>query len=70
MTNAVASLNEVAKEWAEADQIPEVEWTRMRALDFQDALRRRNELAQKLTSKACLLCGSFKDHVCLAFYYI
>ncbi|KAI5124130.1 hypothetical protein M0805_000941 [Coniferiporia weirii] len=62
MNAAVSVLNEVVKDWAAAGHIPEVEWNRMRALEFQEALGTRNELAKRLPSFACLLCGSFKDH--------
>ncbi|EJD03737.1 antiviral helicase [Fomitiporia mediterranea MF3/22] len=62
MNNAVAAMNEIAKEWVAAGSIPETDWNRVRALEFQEALRTRNELTQKLASKACLLCESFKDH--------
>ena len=64
MNNAVSSLNDIAREWEKAGSIPEVDWNRVRALEFQEVLRKRNELAQGLKGKACLLCGNFKDHVC------
>ncbi|KAH8119970.1 antiviral helicase [Phellopilus nigrolimitatus] len=62
MNKAVGALNEVAREWAAAAHVPEVEWNRMRELEFQEALRTRNELAKQLPGKACLMCGSFRDH--------
>lgn len=63
MREAVASLNELVIEWNDVGQIREVDWGRMRSLDFQENLRARDRLAKELPSKACLLCGDFKDHV-------
>lgn len=65
MKQAVSHLDDVVREWISVDQIPEVEWSRMRALEFQEALRSRNELAKQLDGKRCLECTQFKDHVSL-----
>lgn len=70
MNNAVATLNEIAKDWATSGSVPEVDWSRIRAFEFQEALKSRNDLAQKLAGKACLSCDNFKDHVRLCqFHY-
>jgi antiviral helicase SKI2 len=45
------------------ESIPEVEWTRMRQLDFQEALKARNSLADRLKSMSCQLCADFAEHV-------
>lgn len=63
MKQAVSHLDEIIREWISLDQIPEVEWSRMRALELQEALRSRNELAKQLDGKSCLECTQFKDHV-------
>ncbi|KAF8524040.1 antiviral helicase [Gautieria morchelliformis] len=64
MREAVAQINAVIREWVEAEQslIPEVDWGRMRQLEFQETLRRRDSLAQGLLSKSCLLCPDFDSH--------
>ncbi|KAL5534027.1 hypothetical protein ACEPAG_487 [Sanghuangporus baumii] len=62
MNNAVSALNENAREWAESRSVPEVDWSRIRAFEFQEALKARNDLAEKLTGRVCLSCDSFKDH--------
>ena len=63
MKQAVGQLDGIAREWANFGQIPEVEWSRMRSLEFQETLRSRNELRQKLSGKKCLECEQFKSHV-------
>lgn len=65
MREAIAALDVLVKEWVSAGHIPEVEWTRIRSLDFQEALRARNQYNEKLPSKACRLCEHFDQHVCL-----
>ena len=63
MDEAVNSLAEIVKEWVSAGTVSEVEWNRMRSLDFQEALRARNELAKRLDKHSCTLCGDFEHHV-------
>ncbi|KAJ6520244.1 ATP-dependent RNA helicase [Mycena sanguinolenta] len=62
MREALAQLQSLADEWTTSAALPEVDWARMRALDFQDALRSRNTLVERLQSRACLLCNDFTDH--------
>ncbi|KIM88714.1 hypothetical protein PILCRDRAFT_2912 [Piloderma croceum F 1598] len=62
MDEAVNSLAEIVKEWVSAGTVSEVEWIRMRSLDFQEALRARNELAKRLDQYSCTLCGDFEHH--------
>lgn len=45
------------------ESIPEVEWTRMRQLEFQEALKARNKLAERLKLMSCQLCADFAEHV-------
>jgi antiviral helicase SKI2 len=63
MREALALLQGLVNEWSATTALPEVDWARMRALDFQDALRSRNTLVQRLQGRACLLCSDFNDHV-------
>ncbi|KAJ7103133.1 antiviral helicase [Mycena belliarum] len=62
MREALALLESLVNEWAINNIIPEVDWARMRALDFQDTLRSRNTLVKRLENRACLLCTDFEDH--------
>jgi antiviral helicase SKI2 len=63
MHEAVMSLAEIVEEWISAGAVPEVEWVRMRSLDFQEILRARNELVRRLDTYSCTLCGDFEHHV-------
>lgn len=63
LDEAVNSLAEIVKEWVSAGTVSEVEWIRMRSLDFQEAFRARNELVQRLDQYSCTLCGNFEHHV-------
>jgi antiviral helicase SKI2 len=63
MREALALLQGLVDEWSTSTAIPEVDWARMRALDFQDTLRSRNSLVKRLEGRACLLCSEFNDHV-------
>lgn len=63
MNKTIGALGEVIEEWTADGNIPEVDWSRMRALDFQESIRTRDALAAKLPNHACLLCADFKDHV-------
>ncbi|KAJ7116795.1 antiviral helicase [Mycena crocata] len=62
MREALALLQSLVNEWSTSTAIPEVDWARMRALDFQDTLRSRNSTVKRLESRACLLCSDFNDH--------
>ncbi|KAJ7750230.1 antiviral helicase [Mycena metata] len=62
MREALALLQGIANEWSTSTAIPEVDWARMRALDFQDTLRSRNTLVKRLENRACLLCSNFDEH--------
>lgn len=70
MNEAVALLRGVLDEWAPRDaridadgEIPEVDWGRMRQLEFQEALRSREAVAKRLEGKGCVLCAQFGEHV-------
>lgn len=65
MQDAVKSLSALAEEWITAGAVPEVDWARMRSLDFQEVLRARNELARGLDKYGCMLCSDFGHHVSL-----
>ncbi|KAG8960223.1 hypothetical protein FRC03_006879 [Tulasnella sp. 419] len=62
MNNAVKDIHALVHEWIKQGSINEVDWSRMRTLDFQDALRERNSLPKRLEGKACLTCPEFEQH--------
>ncbi|KAI0830808.1 antiviral helicase [Trametes gibbosa] len=62
MNDAIRSLQQVLAEWVRAGSIPEVDWSRLRALEFQELLRARNELVPPLDRFTCVSCPSFDDH--------
>ncbi|EIW64030.1 antiviral helicase [Trametes versicolor FP-101664 SS1] len=62
MNDAIRSLQQVLAEWLRAGTIPEADWSRLRALEFQELLRARNELVPRLDRFACVSCPSFEDH--------
>lgn len=64
MNSAIAQLGELTSEWAKNNHVPEVGWARMRALEFQELLNRRNTLVKRLEGAACALCEEFESHVC------
>jgi antiviral helicase SKI2 len=65
MNEAVEQLNEIAQEWKSSNTpvVPEVDWSKMRQLEFQENLRSRNALVTRLEGKACILCQDLDDHV-------
>jgi antiviral helicase SKI2 len=59
-------MNELAimqEEITSLPELPEVEWTRLRALEFQEALRQRTSYTDRLAKLGCQLCDNFEDHV-------
>lgn len=44
-------------------ELPEVEWTRLRALEFQEVLRQRTSYLDRIAKLGCQLCENFEDHV-------
>lgn len=51
------------EELSSMPDLPEVEWTRLRALEFQDLLRQRGVLRDRLVKMGCQLCPDFEEHV-------
>ncbi|KAF7307318.1 ATP-dependent RNA helicase [Mycena indigotica] len=62
MREALALLQGLVDEWNASTVIPEVDWARMRSLEFQETLRARNSRVEKLSGRECLLCGDFERH--------
>lgn len=63
MKEGVAALQPYINEWMDAGAIIEVDWSRVRVLEFQDTLRSRNSLAKHLGDKECLKCPEIVQHV-------
>jgi antiviral helicase SKI2 len=63
MTNNVRELEALVNEWMLASNIPEVDWSRIRALNFQEVYKSRDALLKKQTSKDCVSCHLFEQHV-------
>lgn len=59
----LASLVEVREELTGNAELPEVEWTRMRKLEFQDLLKQRMVLSDRLARLVCRSCPDFDNHV-------
>ncbi|KAF9245735.1 ATP-dependent RNA helicase [Melanogaster broomeanus] len=59
---AMAALELVVTDWIAAGTVSEVDWSRMRTLEFQEALRARNEISKRLQEYECTLCEHFDDH--------
>jgi len=62
MKDVIIKLQTVVQEWSTAATIPEVDWGRLRALEFQELLRSRGSVEEKLR-KRYQLCPSFSEHV-------
>ncbi|KAG6846094.1 hypothetical protein H0H87_006458 [Tephrocybe sp. NHM501043] len=62
MKDGITALQVLVDEWNVSGEIPEHEWDRMRALDFQELLQSRISIIQKLSTRSCTLCGDFIDH--------
>ncbi|KAH9929726.1 antiviral helicase [Fomitopsis serialis] len=60
--NMIKALSGVLEQWLQSDDIPEVDWSRMRSLEFQETLRTRNERAKRLVAAQCTSCPEFDDH--------
>lgn len=60
---ATSTLEAVVTEWATAGMLLEVDWNRMRTLEFQETLRARNEILKDILTFECTLCEDFDEHV-------
>ncbi|KAH8835681.1 antiviral helicase [Flagelloscypha sp. PMI_526] len=65
MREGIQGLENLIGEWCEAGSVSEVDWSRMRALEFQEALRARNEIMTALENPETLLCADFDSHYSL-----
>jgi len=73
MRHCIALLGEVVQGWllnsntpaTQLLRIPEVEWARLRTMEFQQALKSRDELLTQLSASVCIGCPSFEEHYTL-----
>ena len=69
MRAAVELLEEIVKSWmanserSSGKKVPEVDWRKMKALEFQETLRSREVLERTIRDRSCLLCPDFDTHV-------
>lgn len=70
MVEALEMLKKLVEEWKTEPTLPEIDWSRIRGLDFQDTLQSRNSLAQRLTGRVCLQCPDFATHVRCTLFFI
>ena len=63
MLDAIHHLRSTVQEWISAGAIPELSWGRMRQLEFQEALRERDEVFRTIENSTCTRCEHFDDHV-------
>ncbi|KAH9486365.1 Putative ATP-dependent RNA helicase [Psilocybe cubensis] len=62
MKDAISSLQSVVEEWSSGESIPEVDWSRMRSLEFQEVLRSRDFLVRQIQNNICVMCPDFDHH--------
>jgi len=68
MLDGIKSLSGILQDWLTSQKdIPEVDWSKIRLLDFQETLQRRNTIVKRNSNRGCLQCPSFIPHVCVLF---
>ncbi|EGO31119.1 ATP-dependent RNA helicase [Serpula lacrymans var. lacrymans S7.9] len=65
LLEATHSLKMLVQEWMSSGAIPEVDWGRIRTLEFQETLQARNGLVKRQNSASCTLCIDFSEHYLL-----
>lgn len=63
LKDGLSSLQQLYHEWKELPHPPEVEWPKMRSLDFQEALRAHEALVKKTDTFACVHDPDFENKV-------
>lgn len=64
MDEGITALSTVLQDWlANNEPIPEVDWSKIRALDFQETQRQRDLVRERNIARACLRCPDFSSHV-------
>ncbi|EMD42321.1 hypothetical protein CERSUDRAFT_90937 [Gelatoporia subvermispora B] len=66
MESTVRLLSAILGHWLADQKIPEVDWNKVRSLEFQENLRARDELSKKLPEFTCTQCLDFEEHYVIA----
>lgn len=59
-----SDLELVVKDWTSLGKVPEVGWSSIGSLDFQDLFRDKATLNDRVEQSICLTCPEFSKHVC------
>ncbi|KAG8987538.1 hypothetical protein FRB90_003297 [Tulasnella sp. 427] len=62
MQNVAEDLQGLAHGWVSNGSIPEVDWSKIKTLEFQDTLKSRQSFLARLEGKTCLTCPDFDKH--------
>ncbi|KAF7784214.1 hypothetical protein Agabi119p4_379 [Agaricus bisporus var. burnettii] len=63
MNEGITALSTILQDWlANNEPIPEVDWSKIRALDFQETQRQRDLVRERNIARACLRCPDFSSH--------
>lgn len=65
INECVGGMIEMYTQLSAEEKLPEVDWSRIRSIDFQESLRHRNNLSTRIPKLECTLCGDFEEHVSL-----
>ena len=63
LKGGLAHLQALTLEWKNLAHPPEAEWSKMRSLEFQDALKIQQALERKLDTFECVLDPEFEEKV-------
>jgi len=68
MMDAIKSLSGILQDWLTfRSTIPEVDWSKIRLLDFQETLQQRNTIVKWNSNRECSQCPDFTPHVRVLF---
>lgn len=68
MNEGIAALSITLQDWLANDEpIPEADWSKIRSLEFQETLQRRNLVRKRNIDRACQRCPEFSSHVGAGF---
>ncbi|KAG9042495.1 hypothetical protein FS837_010810 [Tulasnella sp. UAMH 9824] len=62
MENVAQNLQGLAHAWVSKGSIPEVDWSKVKTLEFQETLKSRQSFAARLEGKICVSCPDFDEH--------
>lgn len=65
---SLKTMNELVRlqeQFASGDVLDEFDWSRLSKLEFQELLRQRIALSDRISKLGCTLCKDFEDHVSL-----